>query len=117
MADNEVHAVLAANDTTSPGSSTGPAEPLGDQSALLHGRGGRRNRPASGVSDRVTRQQQLPRWFRSWGGLLRESGAERLPRLPRVPQGARPQLRPAVALGAIQVAGGAFHLCMTPQSF
>src|SRR5215208_2721238 len=49
---------------------------------------------------RVARQQQLPRWFRSRRWLLGNSRAERLPRLPRVPQGARSQLRPAVALGA-----------------
>ena len=47
----------------------------------------------------------------------RDPGAERLRRLPRFPQGPRPQLHPALALGAVPVPGRRrrFHLCMTPQ--
>ena len=81
------------------------ARGLGGELTLLHGSGGRRGRPAGGVFDRIARQQQFPRWFRSRRRLRRYSGAERLPRLPGVPQRARPQLYPAVALGAVQVAG------------
>src|SRR5215217_6766776 len=107
MANNEVNAVPAANYTTSSGSSTGPAAgPLAvSETNPRYFTVAARDRQAGGVSDRVARQQQLPRWFRSRRWLLGNSRAERLPRLPRVPQGARSQLRPAVALGAVQVAG------------
>ena len=64
-----------------------------------------RRRPAGGLPDRLAHLEQLPRRHGSRLRLRRDPGAVRLRRLPRVSQGPRPQLHPALALGAVQVPG------------
>jgi hypothetical protein len=119
MADNEVHAVLAANDTTSPGSSTGPAEPLetnpryftvaaGDatdrRAVYLTGSHVNNNfhdgsGPGADCSENPERND-----FRGYLEFLKERG-HNFVRLWRWEQ------------FRSQVAGGAFQLYMTPQSW